>query len=413
MAQQRPARLVLADGRVFHGRSFGADREVVAEVVFNTSHTGYQEVLTDPSYRFEAVVFTVPILGIYGVVGDGSDDQSSGPQASAIICREVSWRPSNYRSTKSLPEHLEAIGVPGIEAVDTRSLTKHLRDHGSQNGLITTSDEPESVLLARVKAAPSMEGLDLAREVTTKAPYAWTETFGEQNEPGSLLLPRPFAAPGSAGRIVLVDFGIKRDILRHLASRGLEITVVPAQTPVEAILERQPDGVFLSNGPGDPAAVTYGIETAKRLIANTEKGGPPVYGVCLGNQILALASGAKTHHLKFGHRGANHPVREADTGRVLITSHNHGFAVDPASLGKASVVATYVSLFDGTIEGIRHKELPVAATQFHPEAGPGPHEAASFFDDFVRAIAAHRGVPVGGGDNGAGPAVGARVAQGR
>ncbi len=407
MAQQRPARLVLADGRVFHGRSFGADREVVAEVVFNTSHTGYQEVLTDPSYRFEAVVFTVPILGIYGVA-DESDDQSSGPQASAIICREVSWTASNYRSRRTLPEHLEALGVPGIEGVDTRSLTKHLRDHGSQNGLITTSDEPETALLARVKAAPSMEGLDLAREVTTKAPYEWTETFGEHNEPGSLLLPRPFAARGSAGRIVLVDFGIKRDILRHLASRGLEITVVPAQTPAEAVLERQPDGVFLSNGPGDPAAVTYGIETARRLIASTEKGGPPVYGVCLGNQILSLASGAKTHHLKFGHRGANHPVREEETGRVLITSHNHGFAVDPASLGRAAIVPTYVSLFDGTIEGIRHKELPVAATQFHPEAGPGPHEAASFFDDFVRAIATHRGVPVGSDTNG-----GAAVAQGR
>ncbi len=407
MAQQRPARLVLADGRVFHGRSFGADREVVAEVVFNTSHTGYQEVLTDPSYRFEAVVFTVPILGIYGVVGDGSDDQSGGPQASAIICREVSWRPSNYRSSKSLPEHLEALGVPGIEGVDTRSLTKHLRDHGSQNGLITTSDEPEAALVERARAAPSMEGLDLAREVTTKAPYAWTEVFGEENEPGGLLLPRPFVAAGSAGRIVLLDFGIKRDILRHLASRGLEITVVPAQTPAEAILERQPDGVFLSNGPGDPAAVAYGIETATRLIANTANGGVPVYGVCLGNQILSLASGAKTHKLKFGHRGANHPVREAETGRVLITSHNHGFAIDPASLAGSSVEASYVSLFDGTIEGIRHRELPIAATQFHPEAGPGPHEAASFFDDFVRAIAAHRGVPTGA--NGAGAA----LAQGR
>lgn len=411
MAQQRPARLVLADGRVFHGRSFGAEREVVAEVVFNTSHTGYQEVLTDPSYRLQAVVFTVPILGIYGVVADGSDDQSKVPQAAAIVCREVSWRPSNYRSARSLPEHLEALGVPGIEGVDTRSLTKHLRDHGAQNGLITTSDEPEGALLERVKAAPSMEGLDLAREVTTRTPYEWTETFGPQNEPGGLLLPRPFPQPGSAGRVVLVDFGIKHDILRHLASRGLAITVVPAETPAEAILERQPDGVFLSNGPGDPAAVTYGIETARRLIASTERGGPPVYGVCLGSQILALAAGARTHKLKFGHRGANHPVRETETGRVLITSHNHGFAVDPASLGATAMVPTYVSLFDGTIEGIRHRELPIAATQFHPEAGPGPHEAASFFDDLVRATAARRGVPASG--DGATAAVGAGVAQGR
>lgn len=392
MPQQRPARLLLADGRMFRGRSFGADREVTAEVVFNTSHTGYQEVLTDPSYRFEAVVFTVPILGIYGVT-DESDDQSSGPQAAAIVCREVAWRPSNHRSRRSLPEHLEALDVPGIEGVDTRSLTKHLRDHGSQNGLLTTSDEPEAALLERLRQAPKMEGLDLAREVTTKAPYAWTEAFGEHNEPGHLLLPRPFVAAGSAGRVVVLDFGIKRDILRHLASRGLDLTVVPASTPAEAILERQPDGVLLSNGPGDPAAVTYGVEAARRLIAHTERGGPPVFGVCLGHQILSLAAGARTHHLKFGHRGANHPVREAETGRVLITSHNHGFAVDPASLGATALVPTYTSLFDGTVEGIRHRELPVAATQFHPEAGPGPHEAASFFDDFVRAIAVHRGAP--------------------
>lgn len=388
MAQQRPARLVLADGRVFHGRSFGAETEVIAEVVFNTSHTGYQEVLTDPSYRFEAVVFTVPILGIYGVADEG-DDQSGGAQASAIICREVSWKASNWQSRRTLPDHLQAVGVPGIEGVDTRTLTKHLRDHGSQNGLITTSDEPVEVLLAKVKAAPSMDGLDLAREVTTKDAYRWTEQFGAANEPGSLLLPRPFAPVGSKGRIVLLDFGIKRDILRHLASRGLDVTVVPAHTPAEAILERKPDGVLLSNGPGDPAAVTYGIDAARRLIANVERGGPPVYGVCLGHQILSLASGAKTHHLKFGHRGANHPVRELESGRVLITSHNHGFAVDPQSLGRTAVTPTYLSLFDGTIEGIRHKELPIAATQFHPEAGPGPHEAASFFDEFVGAIAKH------------------------
>jgi carbamoyl-phosphate synthase small subunit len=391
MNEPLPARLVLADGRVFHGRSFGAHAEVVAEVVFNTAHTGYQEVLTDPSYRFEAVVFTVPILGIYGVPDD-QDDQSRGAQASAIICREVSRRASNHRSKRTLPEHLEAVGVPGIEHVDTRGLTKHLRDHGSQNGIITTSAEPDAALVAKVKAAPSMDGLDLAKEVTTKTAYKWEEPFRDGNDPGRLSL-QQLRQPGTAGRVVVVDFGIKFDILRHLASRGLDVTVVPARTTAEEVLEREPDGVLLSNGPGDPAAVTYGIEAAKRLIASCGNGGPPVYGVCLGHQILSLASGARTHHLKFGHRGGNHPVRDHATGKVLITSHNHGFAVDPSTLGRTAMVPTYTSLFDGTIEGIRHQELPVAAVQFHPEAGPGPHEAAAFFDDFVSAVTRHRGAP--------------------
>ena len=382
MSEPLPARIVLEDGRIFHGTSFGRPGEVVAEVVFNTTHTGYQEVLTDPSYRFEAVTFTVPILGIYGVV-ESEDDQAAGPQAAAIICREVSKRASNYRSRQTLPEFMDAQGMLGIENIDTRTLTKHLRDHGSKIGVLTTGSEPDDELVDKARAAPRMDGLDLAREVTCAAPYAWSERFGAENHPWGNAFPEPQVAPGAAGKVVIVDFGVKRDILRHLASRGLDLTVVPASTPAAAILERQPDGIMLSNGPGDPAAVSYGIETARALI---EAEGPPVFGVCLGYQIISLAMGASTRHMKFGHRGGNHPVRDVETGRVLITSHNHGFAVDPASLGSTPLEPLYESLFDGTLEGVKHRELPVRAVQFHPEAGPGPHDAAGFFDQFVTLV---------------------------
>ena len=382
-----PARLVLEDGRVFRGRHFGRPGEVVAEIVFNTSHTGYQEVLTDPSYRFEAVVFTVPILGIYGV-GDALDDESARPQAAGMICREVSRRASSWRSRRTLPEYLEATGLLGIEGIDTRTLVKHLRDEGSKMGVLTTGTEPDAELVEKARRAPRMDGLDLAREVTTAEPYEWAEPFRPENHPWGHGSPAPEFAPGSQGQVVVVDFGVKRDILRHLASRGLKVTVVPASTPAEEILEREPDGVLLGNGPGDPAAVAYGIEAARRLVAAE---GPPVFGVCLGHQILSLALGARTHHLKFGHRGGNHPVRELETGRVQITSHNHGFAVDPQGLERTPLVATHVSLFDGTLEGVRHKELPVRAVQFHPEAGPGPHEAGKFFDEFLAAVQAQRG----------------------
>lgn len=388
MTPSLPARLVLEDGRVFHGRSFGRPGEVVAEIVFNTSHTGYQEVLTDPSYRFEAVTFTVPILGIYGVTGE-LDDESGAVQAAGMICREVSRRCSNWRARRTLPEHMEAVGLLGIEGIDTRTLVKHLRDEGSKMGVMTTGQEPDADLVDKARAAPRMDGLDLAREVTCSEPYEWSEPFGPENHPWGHALPAPRFAPGSQGEVVVLDFGVKRDILRHLASRGLKVSVVPAGTPAEEILERSPDGVFLSNGPGDPAAVHYGIEAARKLIAAE---GPPVFGVCLGHQILSLAMGARTHHLKFGHRGGNHPVRDADTGKVLITAHNHGFAVDPHGLERTPIEVTHVSLFDGTLEGIRHKELPVQAVQFHPEAGPGPHEASSFFDTFLSRIQAHRGV---------------------
>ncbi len=381
-----PAKLVLEDGRVFQGLAFGAPGETLAEIVFNTSHTGYQEVLSDPSYCGQAITFTVPILGIYGVA-PVRDDESDGPKAAAIICREASRTTSNHRSQIGLGDYLKKHGIFGLEGIDTRALVQHLRENGAKNGVLSTEDMDDASLLAKAKKAPNMNGLDLAKVVTTKQPYAWKEPYGEEG-PWRPTQARFTHAPGSAGRIIVVDYGIKRGILRHLVDRGFTVNVVPAQTPAEAILEQQPDGVMLSNGPGDPAAVAYGIECARRLLGKL-----PLYGVCLGHQILGLALGGTTRKLKFGHRGGNHPVREIETGRVLITSHNHGFAVDPTNLHRTPLVATYESLFDGTLEGIRHRELACAAVQFHPEASPGPHEAESFFDGFARAVAEHRKSP--------------------
>lgn len=387
-----PARLVLEDGRVFRGRSFGAYAEggldVTAEVVFNTTHTGYPEVFTDPSYRFEAVTFTVPILGVYGVPGE-VDAQSQGPQAAAILCREVSQRSSSWRATQTLPEYMAQVGLPGIEGIDTRSLVQHLRTEGAKIGVLTNGDAPDAELVDRAKASPHMAGLDLAKEVTTAEPYAWTEAFTDETSPWSVAMPKPQVTPGSRGEIVVVDFGVKRDILRHIVARGFSVQVVPASTSAAAILERDPQGVLLSNGPGDPSAVGYGIEMVRELIQSERV---PVYGVCLGYQIINLALGAQTYKLKFGHRGGNHPVRELASGRVLITSQNHGFAVDRASLESTPLVPTHESLFDGCLEGVAHRELPVRALQFHPEAGPGPHDAAGFFDDFAAACGEVRGV---------------------
>lgn len=385
-----PARLVLEDGRVFHGKSFGAHADgglnTVAEVVFNTSHTGYQEVLTDPSYCGEAVTFTVPLLGVYGVPGD-LDAQSGAPRAAALICREASRRPSSWRSKETLDAYLARHGIPGIEGVDTRSLTQHLRDHGSQQGALCNDPSvSDKELQERARKAPRMEGQDLAKVVTTKEPYAWTEGFNEETSPWSDNLVKPEVAPGSLGRVVVIDFGIKYDILRHLVDQGCEVMVVPASSTMDEILALEPRGIFLSNGPGDPAAVSYGVDTVRKLV---EAAPCPIYGICLGHQILCLALGAKTHHMKFGHRGSNHPVREESTGKVLITAQNHGFAVDAQSLEGTSLEPSYTSLFDCCLEGVRHTELPIESVQFHPEAGPGPHEAASFFARFAAAIKAH------------------------
>lgn len=382
-----PAKLALEDGRVFQGTAFGAPGEVQAEVVFNTSHTGYQEVLTDPSYTGQAVTFTVPILGIYGVA-PGRDDESEKPWAAALICREASRIASNHRSKSTLSEYLKANKIFGLEGIDTRALVQHLREHGAKNGALSTEDLDDASLVRKAKGAPDMNGLDLAKVVSTKKNYTWTEPYGDEGPWRPISARKPVPAPGSMGTVIVVDFGVKRGILRHLVDRGFAVEVVPGQTPAEAILERSPAGVMLSNGPGDPAAVTYGIDVARKLLGKV-----PLYGVCLGHQILGLALGATTRKMKFGHRGGNHPVREMDTGRVLITSHNHGFAVDPTNLHRTPLVGTYESLFDGTLEGIRHVELPCAAVQFHPEASPGPHEAEGFFDTFANAIADWKKLP--------------------
>jgi carbamoyl-phosphate synthase small subunit len=382
-----PARLALEDGRVFRGRSFGAradgGADVAAEVVFNTSMVGYQEILTDPSYCFEAVTFTLPILGVYGVPGD-LDAQSARPRAAAILCREVARRPSNWRSSEPLPDYMARHGIPGIEGLDTRSLTQHLRDHGSKIGIVSNdADASDDELIDKAKAAPRMEGLDLAKVVTTNEPYEWTEGFCAENAPWGHSLPAPNAAPGSAGEVVVVDFGVKYDILRHLAARGCKVTVVPATTTAAEILARDPRGVFLSNGPGDPSAVTYALTMVRELV---EAARCPVFGICLGHQILCLSLGATSFHMKFGHRGGNHPVRDHESGRVVITAQNHGFAIDCASLSKTPLKVSHTSLFDGCLEGVRHTRLPVESVQFHPEAGPGPREAAVFFERFVSAI---------------------------
>lgn len=373
------ATLLLADGRYFKGRSFGASGVQTAEVVFNTTLTGYQEVLTDPSYEGQFVTFTMPIIGIVGV--NAEDAEASRPYARGLIVRECSARSSNFRAQQELPEYCREHGIVGIEGLDTRALVLHLRERGAMNGVIATGDRRLEELQEIVSAAPSMEGLDLAKVVSCTKPYEFGHEFNDVG--GRWQAPwRPNGQAELHGRrkVVVVDFGVKRSILRSLARRGCEVTVVPAMTPLEAILERNPDGILLSNGPGDPGAVTYGAELARKLAGKL-----PIMGICLGHQILGLAFGARTYKLKFGHRGGNHPVIEVDTGVVAITSQNHGFAVDLES-DKGELVLTHRSLNDGTCEGLRHRELPIFSIQFHPEAGPGPHDGESLFDRFMAAV---------------------------
>lgn len=378
-----PAILLLEDGRVFHGRSFGAEGDFVAEVVFNTALMGYQEILTDPSYEGQFVVYTMPIIGIYGVCPD--DEESSRPHARGVIVREYSRRYSNYRATGSLEDYLKEHNIAGIEGIDTRALVLHIRESGAMNGLISTRVDDLEALKAQLAAAPSMKGLDLAKDVSCAEPYEFTSPGNAMQAPW-----RPHNGDGVQDwgrrfKVVVVDFGVKKSILRSLTRRGCDLEVVPASTPASEILARKPDGVFLSNGPGDPEPVRYGVETAKALIGQI-----PMMGICLGHQILALAFGGETYKLKFGHRGGNHPVIECATGVVSITSQNHGFAVKAESLNEDILEITHKSLNDGTVEGLRHKELPIFSIQFHPEAGPGPHDGESLFDRFMESMGGHR-----------------------
>ncbi|UFP96074.1 glutamine-hydrolyzing carbamoyl-phosphate synthase small subunit [Gloeobacter morelensis] len=368
MAQRTVARLVLEDSTAFEGWSFGAPGTSVGEVVFNTGMTGYQEVLTDPSYCGQIVAFTYPELGNTGV--NLEDAESDRPQVRGVIAHNVAGRASSWRATQSLGDYLKDHAIVAIAGIDTRALTRHLRSRGAMNGAISTELSTEA-LLARLQEAPAMQGLDLVPQVTTAAPYTWS-----QSTPADWLATRAAAAERPL-RVVAIDFGIKHNILRRLASYGCEVIVVPADTGVEAILAYRPDGIFLSNGPGDPAAVRYGIKTVQELLKSRK----PMFGICLGHQILALALGGETYKLKFGHRGLNQPA--SFNNRVEITSQNHGFAVDDASLVGANIEITHLNLNDRTVEGLRHRELPVFSVQYHPEASPGPHDADYLFAQFV------------------------------
>jgi carbamoyl-phosphate synthase small subunit len=367
--KQEQAWLVLADGTVFEGRPFGARGTAVGEAVFTTAMTGYQEVLTDPSYHGQIVTMTAPEIGNVGVNRDDAEAVSEVPRVAGFVVRDASPIASSWRAQDSLDAYLARHGVVAITEVDTRSLTRHLRDQGSQNAAV--GSEGPDALLRRARAAPDMNGLDLVRAVTPKEPYAWTE--GRGTWATSRMRPPEH-------HVVVFDFGIKRNILRCLADSGCRLTVVPATTSSSEVLALRPSGVFLSNGPGDPAAVNYAVDTIRALVGQT-----PVFGICLGHQLLAIALGAKTYKLKFGHRGANQPVKDLATGRVEITTQNHGFCVDLATL-PAGAVSTHVHLNDGTSEGLAVPQLRAFSVQYHPEAAAGPHDALYMFDRFVEAM---------------------------
>ncbi|MGI2902343.1 glutamine-hydrolyzing carbamoyl-phosphate synthase small subunit [Tolypothrix sp. VBCCA 56010] len=373
-----PALLVLADGTTYRGWSFGATGTAIGEVVFNTGMTGYQEVLTDPSYCGQIVIFTYPELGNTGV--NPLDEESKRPQVQGAIARNICHKPSNWRSTQSLPDYLKQHQVPGIYGIDTRALTRKIRMFGAMNGGISTTILDEAELLEKVQAAPSMKGLNLVREVTTPTVYEWSDPTTATWE----FNPVGVANSQESLTVVALDFGVKRNILRRLAAYGCRVVVVPADTPPEKILKHNPDGIFLSNGPGDPSTVTEGIETAKALLS-AEK---PIFGICMGHQILGHALGAETFKLKFGHRGLNQPAGLQQ--RIEITSQNHSFAIDPDSLTDTQVEISHLNLNDRTVAGLRHKSLPVFSVQYHPEASPGPHDADYLFEQFVQSMQAAR-----------------------
>jgi carbamoyl-phosphate synthase small subunit len=373
-----PALMVLADGTTYPGWSFGALGTTIGEVVFNTGMTGYQEVLTDPSYSGQIVVFTYPELGNTGI--NPGDDESELPSVRGAIARNICYRPSNWRSTSSLPNYLQHHNVPGIYGIDTRALTRKLRSSGAMNGGISTEILDPAELLNLVRSAPDMSGLNLVDRVTTPTVYEWSEP----SDPMWEFKPPSNAPADEKFTVVALDFGVKRNILRRLASYGCKIIVVPADTSAAEILKYDPDGIFLSNGPGDPAAVTNGIETTKELLDANK----PIFGICMGHQILGLSLGAETFKLKFGHRGLNQPAGLTRT--VEITSQNHGFAIEAESLSK-DIEITHLNLNDRTIAGIQHKTLPCFSVQYHPEASPGPHDADYLFAKFVAQMREGKG----------------------
>jgi carbamoyl-phosphate synthase small subunit len=383
--------LALADGKVFRGDAFGAEGEALGEVVFNTSMTGYQEILTDPSYEGQLVAMTYPEIGNVGV--NPEDVESRKPFVNGFIVKSYTAQPSNWRAAQPLHEYMRAHGIVGIQGIDTRSLVRYLRDHGSQEGIISTTTGDGEQLVAKARNSPGLVGKDLVQEVTCEQSFDWNQgmwnlSTGYKIRSGkqSAAKRKPkgsFAAPNFF--VVAYDYGIKYNILRNLAEAGCAVKVVPAATPAEDVLVLNPDGIFLSNGPGDPDAVPYAKENVRKLI-----GKKPVFGICLGHQIMGLALGGKTYKLKFGHHGGNQPVMDLTTRKVEITSQNHGFAVDADSLTGAAEV-THLNLNDNTVEGLAHRELPIFSVQYHPESSPGPHDANYLFKRFTDMMAKHRG----------------------
>lgn len=355
----RKAKIALEDGRVFSGFSFGTSREAYGEVVFNTSMSGYQEILTDPSYKGQIVTMTYPLIGNYGI--NPEDVESRKPFLEGFVVKECSCITSNWRSQKSLDEYLKENNIVGIEGIDTRALTRHIRLQGAMKAVISIEDLDDESLVKKAKESPGLIGRDLVKEVTSKKLQVW-------NNKGKY-------------KVIVIDCGVKFNILRELAGNNCQVTFLPAKTDARSILNMKPDGLLLSNGPGDPAGVPYVVETVKKLLGKL-----PIFGICLGHQMLGLALGGKTYKLKFGHHGANHPVKDLKTGKVYITVQNHGFCVDIDSLNKKDIEITHINLNDNTLEGMRHKKLPVFSVQFHPEASPGPHDAQYLFGEFIKMM---------------------------